>query len=135
MPYLEIPEISQQKRSELAGQRWETILATRPDLAPALDLQRSLLALVSSLTTVFETGRLPRLSLPPKYLAAKLARGVPILSGEPIPVPSAIIKPTLLQLCTALAAGGAGDAATHIHAASAVHNCNNVGLMIADGTG
>src|SRR5258708_6477717 len=117
MPYLEIPEISQQKREELAGQRWATILAARPDLAPALDLQRRLLSLLSTLTTVFETGRLPRLSLPPKYLAAKLLRGVPMFSGEPIPVPSAIIRPTLLQLCDALAAGGAGEAAAHIHGA------------------
>ena len=117
MPHLEIPEISQQKRAELAGQRWEAILAARPDLAPALDLQRRLLGLVSALTQTFEGGRLPRLSLPPKYLAAKLARGVPILSGEPIPVPAAVIKPTLLQLCDALAAGGAGEAAAHIHGA------------------
>jgi FdhE protein len=117
MPYLEIPEISEQKRVELAAQRWAAILAVRPDLAPALDLQRRLLSLVSTLTVAFETGRLPRLSMPPKYLAAKLTRGVPIFSGEPIPVPSAVIKPTLLQLCDALAAGGAGDAAAHIRAA------------------
>jgi FdhE protein len=117
MPYVQIPQISQQNRAELAGRRWQAILEARPDLAPALDLQKRLLALVSELAHVFDTGRLPRLSLPPKYLAAKLARGVPVFTGEPIPVPSAIIKPTLLQLCEALASGGAGDAASHIHAA------------------
>jgi len=117
MPYVEIPEISEQKRVELATRRWAAVLDLRPDMAPALELQRRLLSLVFTLTVAFETGRLPKLSLPPKYLAAKLARGVPILSGEPIPVPSAVIKPTLLQLCDALAAGGAGEAATHIHAA------------------
>jgi FdhE protein len=54
------------------------------------------------------------LSLPPKYLAAKLARGVPALAGEPIPLPVAILTPTLFALCDALANGGAGDAAAHI---------------------
>ena len=117
MPYLEIPEISQQKRIDLAERRWEAIQEARPDLAPALDLQRRLLTLVAALADVFATGRMPRLSLPPKYLAAKLTRGVPVLAGEPIPVPAAIIKPTLLALCNALAAGGAGDAAAHIHEA------------------
>ena len=59
-------------------------------------------------------SRQGRLSLPPKYLAAKLARGVPVLAGEPIPLPVAVIKPALGQLCDALAEGGAGEAATHI---------------------
>src|SRR6266536_1330589 len=117
MPYVHIPQISQQNRANLAARRWQSILEARPDLAPALELQKRLLGLISELAQVFETGRLPRLSLPPKYLAAKLARGVPVLAGEPIPVPSAIIKPTLLKLCEALAAGGAGDAASHIHGA------------------
>src|SRR5260221_6448943 len=117
MPYVQIPQIRQQNRAVLAAQRWQAIRATRPDLAPALELQKRLLALVSDLAHDFEHGRLPRLSLPPRYIAAKLARGVPALSGEPIPVPSAIIKPTLLKLCEALTAGGARDAASHIHAA------------------
>ncbi len=117
MPFVPIPLISQHNRENLAERRWQAILEARPDLAPALDLQKRLLALVSDLAQVFETGRLPRLSLPPKYLAAKLSRGVPVFAAEPIPVPSAIIKPTLLKLCEALAAGGAGDAASHIHTA------------------
>ena len=66
------------------------------------------------LASTVAAGRLPRLSLPPKYLAAKLARGVPALTGEPIPLPVPILAPTMLQLCDALANGGAGEAATHI---------------------
>jgi FdhE protein len=62
-------------------------------------------------------GRVPKLSLPPKYLAAKLARGVPALAGEPIPLPVPLLTPMLLRLCDALAAGGAGEAATHIRQA------------------
>jgi FdhE protein len=114
MPYVLIPAISRQNRADLAEQRWRGVLAGRPDLAPALDLQRRLLRLVTDLAATLETGRLPRLSLPPKYLAAKLARGVPVLAGEPIPLPVAVLGPALGWLCEALADGGAGEAATHI---------------------
>jgi len=114
MPHVLIPAISRQNQADLAEQRWRGVLAGRPDLAPALDLQRRLLSLVSDLAATLETGRLPRLSLPPKYLAAKLARGVPVLAGEPIPLPVAVLRPALGRLCEALAEGGAGEAATHI---------------------
>jgi FdhE protein len=114
MPHVLIPAISPQNQADLAERRWRGVLAGRPDLAPALDLQRRLLRLVSNLAATLETGRLPRLSLPPKYLAAKLARGVPVLAGEPIPLPVAVLRPALGRLCEALAEGGAGEAATHI---------------------
>src|SRR5713101_5282727 len=113
MPYREIAKISQQKRADLAERRWKAIVEARPDLAPAIDLQRRLLTLVSELAEAFETGRLPRLSLPPRYLAAKLARGVPALAGEPIPLPTAALQRALIAFCDALAAGGAGEVATH----------------------
>jgi FdhE protein len=57
---------------------------------------------------------MPRLSLPPRYLAAKLSRGVPVFSSEPIPLPVPLMRKTLVDLCDALAEGGAGDSATHI---------------------
>jgi FdhE protein len=98
----------------VAERRWERIHAIRPDLAPALDLQRRLLGIVIETTRAIERGRLPRLSLPPRYLAAKLDRGVPMLAGEPIPVPIGVLKTTLLRLCEALSMGGAGKAASHI---------------------
>ncbi|MBI3400634.1 MAG: formate dehydrogenase accessory protein FdhE [Acidobacteria bacterium] len=99
--------------------RWRAIVETRPDLAPAIDLQRALLLLVLDLSGTLEQGRMPRLSLPPKYLAAKLARGVPVIAGEPIPLPVPILTPPMLEMCAALAEGGAGDAARHIREALA----------------
>jgi len=99
---------------DAAERRWTAIRAARPDLAPALELQRTLLTLVVDLQHTLDNGRLPRLSLPPKYLAAKLARGVPIFSGEPIPLPVPTMTPVLQQYCEALAAGGAGEAAARI---------------------
>jgi FdhE protein len=99
---------------ESAERRWDRLRETRPDLAPALELQRALLAQVTDLAATLDGGRLPRLSLPPRYLAAKLARGIPAFSGEPIPLPLPILRPALVRFCDALAAGGAGDTATHI---------------------
>jgi len=131
MPYVLIPAISRQNQADLAEQRWGDVLAVRPDLAPALDLQRRLLHLVAALAATLETGRLPRLSLPPKYLAAKLGRGVPVLAGEPIPLPVAVLRPALGRLCEALAEGGAGDAATHIRDAIVNGSIECGSLLIA----
>ncbi|MGE3513496.1 MAG: formate dehydrogenase accessory protein FdhE [Vicinamibacterales bacterium] len=117
MPYVALPPLAREARLAVARTRWEAILAVRPDLAPALALQRSLLEPVIDLTDTLLTGRLPRLSLPPRYLAAKLDKRVPALAAEPIPLPVATLRPTLLQLCRNLASGGAGDAALQIHAA------------------
>src|SRR5689334_816214 len=114
MPYVLIPAISRAKAAESAERRWTAVAAARPDLEPALALQRALLGRVLDLAEVLDNGRLPKLSLPPRYLAAKLARGVPAFAGEPIPVPVRAIAPALVHLCDALAAGGAGAAAEHI---------------------
>ena len=111
---------SAEKREDLqltAERRWESVLRARPDLGPAIDLQRRLLTIVVDLAATLEGGRLPRLSLPPKYLAAKLGRGVPAFAGEPIPLPLPALTPALLGLSSALAQGGAGDAAIHIRQA------------------
>ncbi len=102
---------------ETAEARWSAIRERRPELAPALELQRRLLTLVAELAAGLSGGRVPRLSLPPKYLAAKLARGVPVFAGEPIPLPVPMLAPALLHLCDALADGGAGETATHIREA------------------
>jgi FdhE protein len=117
MPYVTIQAFSRENLLGTAQQRWQVIRESRPDLEPALALQQQLLTRMIDLAATLAGGRLPRLSLPPKYLAAKLARGVPALAGEPIPLPVPILTPTLFQLCDALARGGAGEAATHIREA------------------
>jgi FdhE protein len=111
------PPATRESRLVDASGRWRQILASRPDLEPAVDLQRQLIGLVVDLTETVEHARLPRLSLPSKYIAAKLARGVPALAGEPIPLPVQLLTPTLLRLCDELARGGAGETAEHIRAA------------------
>src|SRR5437868_14800134 len=114
MPYVALAPATRETRDEAAADRWAALLNVRPDLAPAIALQRELLRLVSDLTESIDRRPLPRLSLPPRYLAAKLQRGVPVLAGEPIPLPIPVLRPALLALCGALAAGGGGQAAGHI---------------------
>src|SRR5262245_2128622 len=117
MPYVAVSPEKHPIVLETAERRWRAVLEARSDLAPAIDLQRRLLTLVSELGGAIENGRVPRLSLPPKYLAAKLTRGVPVFAGEPIPLPVALMRPALSGLCEALADGGAGETATHIREA------------------
>jgi hypothetical protein len=131
MPYVPVLAGKRADLLQTAERRWGAILVSRPDLAPAVDLQRRLLALVAELGRTIDEGRVPRLSLPGKYLAAKLARGVPALSGEPIPLPLAVMKPTLVRLCDALGEGGAGDAATHIRDAITGGNIETGSLLTA----
>ena len=97
-----------------AERRWQALAEAAPPLQAAVTLQRSLLTRVVDLARTIDGGRLPRLSLPGKYLAAKLSRGVPVLSGEPIPLPNSLLKSHLVGFCEDLAAGGAGESATHL---------------------
>jgi len=117
MPYVPVAPVTRDRLLDTARRRWDRILERRPDLKPAVDLQQRLLTLVIELAHTIDGGRLPRLSLPPKYIGTKLARGVPVFSGEPIPLPVQLLHASLLQLCEALAAGGAGEAAEHIQTA------------------
>jgi FdhE protein len=116
---------------ETAQQRWSELISERPELEPALILQQKLLTLVLDAQAKLESTRLPRLSLPPRYLATKLARGVPMLKGEPIPIPVALLASLLPALCDVLADGGAGDAARHIRRALDTNQIDPASLLTA----
>jgi FdhE protein len=115
MPYVALTPATRASRLAVATGRWDAILASRPDLEPAIVLQKRLLGIVLELAEAIEQRPMPRLSLPPRYIAAKLSRGTPALTAEPIPMPVGLLKPGLLGLCDALSQGGAGEAADHIH--------------------
>ena len=117
MRYVTVASVTRDSLLDSAVRRWDGILDRRPDLKPAVDLQQRLLTLVIQLTHTIDGARLPRLSLPPKYIATKLTRGVPVFSGEPIPLPVQVLHASLLRLCGALASGGAGEAAEHVKSA------------------
>jgi FdhE protein len=131
MPLVSIEQPARDELETISVRRWESLRLARPDLAPAVELQQRLLAIVLRAAQALDTGPLPRLSLPPKYLAAKLLRGVPIFSGEPIPVPVGLLKGSLLNLCDALAAGGAGESADHIKGAIAANTMDAGSLLTA----
>jgi FdhE protein len=114
MPHVALPPATRASRLAIADGRWEAILASRPDLEPAITLQKRLLGIVLELAETVGQRPLPRLSLPPRYVAAKLARGTPAFTAEPIPMPVGLLKPALGELCDALSQGGAGEAADHI---------------------
>ena len=131
MPYVDLAAPTEGSRLARARARWDAILAARPDLEPAVRLQRQLIGTVLSLAEAVDLRPLPRLSLPPGYLAAKLRRGVPAWTGEPIPVPAALLKPAMLKLCDDLSAGGAGEAADHIKAALDETRLDTTSLLTA----
>jgi len=90
------------------------IRTERPDLAPALDLQRTLLTRELELVDMFLAGGLPRLSLPGRYLAAKLRDGIPALFGEPVPLPQQLLTLALRDFCERLATGRTEESAKFI---------------------
>jgi FdhE protein len=117
VPYVPVAYPPQGEVLASAERRWNALVDVHPDLEAAVELQRRLIKRVLTLGRTIDAGRLPRLSLPPKYVAAKLSRGIPAFAREPIPLPASLLRSSLVQFCDALAAGGAGDAAAHIGAA------------------
>jgi formate dehydrogenase maturation protein FdhE len=117
MPPVALAPSSREARLAAATERWTALLNAQPDLEPAISLQRDLVAIVVDFIDTLEERPRPRLSLPPRYLAAKLSKGIPALAAEPIPVPTNILKPGLIALCKAMSRGGAGEVADRIAAA------------------
>jgi FdhE protein len=117
MPYVVVAAPTRASRLALAASRWAELVRVDSALAPAVELQRRLVHHLLDLLDRLERTSVPRLSLPPRYLAAKLRRGMPAVAGEPVPLPVAELIPVLLAVCRTLAAGGAGDPANHVIAA------------------
>ena len=130
MPYTLVPAGAGRDLHELAERRWRTVIEARPDLVPAVALQRRLLAIVADLSRELDDAALPP-SLSAESAAAKLTRGVPALAGEPIPLPMPLLGRPLLQLCATLAEGGAGAAAAHIETALATGEIDPASLLAA----
>ena len=83
-----------------------------PDLSPRWRCSGACSAFLSTPGTLDDSRpALPRLSLPPRYLAAKWRAAFRRWPGEPIPLPVRRWSPVLAALCDALAEGGAGDSA------------------------
>jgi FdhE protein len=111
--------------------RLATLGAARPDLEPALALQRTLLSRQIDLIEVIRNGGLPGISLPAGYLVAKLKRGVPALHSEPIPLPSRVLELSAREFCDHLARAGAGEAAAAVGRALDEHSLDGGALLSA----
>src|SRR5918996_3160552 len=99
---------------QLVDTRLHQLAEARPDLVRAVDLQRTLLGREIELLEVIASGGLPGLSLPAGYLAAKLRRGIPVLHGEPVPLPARLLKLSAREFCERLAEGGVGEPAANV---------------------
>ena len=95
---------SRSLRRLLTG-RLDQLHAARPDLSAALALQQRLLTREIDLLETFSEGGVPGLSLPRKYLAAKIRGGIPALYGEPVPLPGQVLILALRGFCEPLGAG------------------------------
>ena len=74
MPYVPVTPATPAELAGAADARWAAIVARRPELEAAVNLQRKLLERIIALWQSIENARLPRLSMPAKYIAAKLGR-------------------------------------------------------------
>jgi FdhE protein len=95
--------------------RLDAMAAGRPDLAPATELQRALLARMIQSAERLEPdsgGAAP--VLPSVEAVSRLRQGLPVMRGRTIELPVAVLAPDLAPLCDLMAEGGAGDAARHI---------------------
>jgi FdhE protein len=97
-----------------AAARWDALARSHPELQPAIDLQRQLLAeIVDVLARLDRTHPAPALPSPGE-VADRLRRGVPVLRAAPITAPAHLLAPSLDRFCRQLAEGGAGDVARHL---------------------
>lgn len=118
MPYAVLPVANRIDRLAVAEQRWDALVAARPEMRAPVELQRHLIGSILTLTDVLEAAGAPRLSLPAGYLTAKLKAGIPALAGEPIPLPVDALRPAVVELCLALSEHGGGEAAVRLAAAA-----------------
>jgi FdhE protein len=116
---------------ETLDRRLDAVLVARAELDRALQLQRTLLRRQIDLLEAIRDGGLPKLALPTGYLTAKLKRGVPILHGEPIPLPSNVLQLMAREFCDHLAEGGAGTAASLVGRAFDSHTIDSAAAISA----
>ena len=96
---------------EVAEQRWRETLDRRPDLEPAIELQRRLVTRSQELAVIIDQKLPVTLDLSPAPVAAKLRRHTPVLVGEAIVVDARALVPFVLGFCEDLSSGAAGGAA------------------------
>jgi len=91
-----------------AERRWERTIATRPDIEPAVVLQRRLVTRTLALAELVDRDQPASVHLDTRGLTAKLKSGMPALAGEQIDVNGGPLKAFAVGFCEDLATGEAG---------------------------
>ena len=117
-------------RDRLAS-RLDQLDADRPDLASALTLQRQLLGRQIDLLDSLVQGGVPGLSLPRRYVAAKLRNGIPALHGEPVPLPAPLLTLALRDFCARLSSGATAETMAALVQAIDVGQLDAAGVLSA----
>jgi FdhE protein len=101
---------------ERAEARWAELASSRPDLEPAIAVQRSMVARTIDAVDQLGANEIAGITLEPALAATKLRAATPVLRGEVLALPTALLGPLVLHACDDLAAGGAGEVAQHVRA-------------------
>lgn len=101
---------------DLAEVRWTDLASTRPDLGPAIAMQRSFVSRTIEAVAQLGAAEITDITLEPALAATKLRAATPVLRGEVLALPVELLGPLALQACDDLAAGGAGDVARNVRA-------------------
>ncbi len=89
---------------EAAEIAWRELERSRPDLKPAIRLQRLLVGRQIEAAASLSETTLPPAPDPPR-LTDKLSRGVPAFHHEPVKLPVAMLGPRVIEMCELLARG------------------------------
>lgn len=114
----------------LAEQRWAAIGQARPDLTPAVDLQRQLVTRSLDLAAAIEHVLPVQTVLAPAEIAVRLGSKRPAFSGVPFEVDGGQLAETVIAFCDDLAKGGAGPPADRVRQTLARGEIN-IGSLIS----
>ena len=99
---------------EVAERRWQEIMEGRPDLEPAIALQRRLVTRSLALEVVIDHQLPVTVDFDRIEVATKLQRKTPVFAGEAIAVDAGPVIPFVLGFCEDLASGETGGAAERL---------------------
>ena len=100
---------------EEAERRWQKLLAKRPDLGPAIDLQRRLVGRSLALGSIIDARPETQVGVTPAAAASKLRQRRPAFAGETRALDATGLVPFVLGFCEDFANGGAGPPAERLH--------------------
>ena len=114
-----------------AEPRWQALARDRPDLAPAVDLQRRLVTRSLELGLAIDDQAPFRLELAPSEAISRLHQKRPVLAGVPVQLDTTGLESFVLAFCDDLAQGGAGAPAERLRGTLERHEIDMGSLLAA----